>query len=147
MAKTETKARLTEKDIVVHLINWETIGNQVTRKINNGKAYEIRPNLAMVLEPRLALLDNECVGWAPETKEDRTIELDVYGKSEPMPDGKGMQFDACPSYSIKVTLGELEDYLTGETKDLQTFMDNRYDYNGRIIGNRHNFMRYFNGES
>ena len=141
------KTRLTEKEIIVHLLNWEAINEQITQKIDNGKGYEVRTNVAMVLEPRLALLDNECVGWTPKTKEDRTIRLGVYGKPEPTPDGKGMQFDACPSYNIKVTLGELESYLTGKTQDLQTFMGGRYNYNGRIIGNRQSFMRYFNGES
>ena len=102
--------------------------------------FNVRSKLAIVYAPKMAIIDDEFIGWDITPSDE--IELDVWTETK---DKDGRVCGSCfPSGKITYkNLTDLGEYLLPEVT-LAEFSKNRRGYNSRIRGNEAQWMRHFN---
>ena len=130
----------TAETIKVHVLDTakmsEVFNTQVQKEKPDDMTYKVWHKLAVVTEPVIGLLTDECVGT-----DKQPFCFAVYGERK-LENGH-TEFECIPKYEFKLYLGDLEPYI-GQTVTLKEFMADRYHYNARIIGNENEWLRVFN---
>ena len=94
-----------------------------------------------ICDARLSLVDDECIFWVVDNEDDAKIEFPVYWEKQ---EEKGLSFGMFPSFTTTQAISNLRDYQL-EPIPLAKFMADRYEYNGRIQGNTHQYLKWVNG--
>jgi hypothetical protein len=130
---------LTAETIKVHVLDNEKLTKVLSEKIQkehpSNKTYSIRIPFAIITEPKIGFITNECVGW-----DEQPFIIPVHGE-EKSDDGKTTTFDMFPEYEFPFYLGDLEPFM-GETMTLKEFMGGRFRYNGRIRANEQAWINH-----
>ncbi len=129
----------TAENVKVRVVDVKKLENELNKEIGDTKkTYRINQKLAIVTEPKIGLITDECVGWDKQP-------FEIYLYAEWHNENGGLSFECIPSKGYQMTIGDFADYIERETT-LKEFMGDRYQYNRRIIANEHEWMRIFNKE-
>jgi hypothetical protein len=91
-----------------------------------------------ICDTRLSLVDDECIYYAVDGEDDKSITLNIYGES--IVDGKG--FISCfPAFTSTQDIAHLRSYML-DPIPLAKFMAGRFDYNSRIKNNTHHYCAW-----
>lgn len=129
------KTNWTLESIKVHPINLDKLNNLIAKIEPDG---EVRGTPAIVFSPKLAVLDNECVGNDITNK----VTFNIWRKDIDLGNGKHSG-EIFPRWQITFTLDEIRPLLDPEMS-LDAFMGERKDYNSRIRGNQQAWLNHFN---
>jgi len=129
---------LTAETIKVHTIDKEKLSQVLNARIQkehpSDKVYKMRFNLAVITEPKIGLITDECVGW-----DKQPFDIPVHGEKD-LGEGR-MSIDVFPEYEFPFYLGDIEPFI-GKTMTLKEFMGERYRYNGRIRTNEQLWLQF-----
>jgi len=141
----QTATKWTEDNIIVRPIDTKSIAKQINNECHlepehGGKRYYVTiGEIGVILEPKRAYLDAECCG--DDIENDATINLLIYEREDI--DEHNHFMGVFPTLEEHFTLSEIEPFLR-DPVSLKVFMGKRYNYNGRIENNLHNWLRHFN---
>ena len=144
----ETKVRFTSETVKCRPIDAKKLSEHLDASIHQdeqvekNKVYRVRDILAIVMEPRHALIDDEFCGTVSGK-----YEFYAYAEWDSLDENNRVvhTFETIPSYKFEFDIADLIPYLLPETT-LAEFSKGRRGYNGRIIKNEYSWMKYFNGE-
>lgn len=136
---TTTKERLQQryKNIVVIPFNMDAMDKDLDEhikktypdKVEENEFFSLHSVFGLIKDSKI-LIDRECIG---NVLENGKVTLEAYG--EKRTEGGKLEFDIFPRFSFVVTIEELiKEYAQPEVS-LETFMGDRFAYNGRIINN------------
>lgn len=137
-----SKAQYTAETIQCYPINVELLSLGVDELLHRSNpnpniTYRVVHPLALIREPRLAVISEEFIGGDIEN----SVTFGIH-ESEKMPNGLS-RHNCVAEKEITLTLVELELYLD-KPVTLAEFTKARRGYNSRIRGNEALWMRYFN---